>query len=321
MSPNVNLLDIVIKIRAENLIKKLVLFSTFMARSAVFDMLRQKRSPAKGQRRVVRKDQLLYCRSIYNWGVCLKIPIRQRLFNGKQESWDRITPSNSLKAHGTIFKFVKERVRPEGSFRSVNLISVIFVRPSLRRCHERSLCNKKDAPAKQRGTWRKHSQAPQKIRKQFYRLEKLCEEHGYSYEWMNGQKPHLIKNGIRIQCNTENFVPIVVPGLSSSSSSSFPSSTSMTPSRQESNRPTSSSSSSTSPTTTVLCDSETRDTNEEAQVYVHDLGHFVTVQLVDDTLAVLSLGKLCEEHGYSHEWVSGQQPRLTKKGRNYLQYG
>ena len=55
---------------------------------------------------------------------------------------------------------------------------------------------------------------------------KLCDEHGYSYEWINGQKPHLIKNGIRIICNTENFVPIVVPGLSTSSSSSFLSSTS-----------------------------------------------------------------------------------------------
>ena len=51
-------------------------------------------------------------------------------------------------------------------------------------------------------------------------LGKLCSEHGYSHEWANGQKPHLIKNGIRIQCNTENFVPIVVPGLTSSSSSS-----------------------------------------------------------------------------------------------------
>ena len=58
------------------------------------------------------------------------------------------------------------------------------------------------------------------------------------------------KNGIRIQCNTENFVPIVVPGLSTSSSSSLPSSTSMTPSRQEIDHPTSSSSSSTSPTMT-----------------------------------------------------------------------
>ena len=63
----------------------------------------------------------------------------------------------------------------------------------------------------------------------------------------NGQRPHLIKDGIRIQCNTENFVPILVPGLSTSSSSSLPSSTSMTPSRQEIDHPTSSSSSSTSP--------------------------------------------------------------------------
>ena len=58
-------------------------------------------------------------------------------------------------------------------------------------------------------------------------LGKLCDENGCSYEWINGQKPHLIKNGIRIICNTENFVPIVVPGLSSSSSGS--SSTSRTP--------------------------------------------------------------------------------------------
>ena len=39
-------------------------------------------------------------------------------------------------------------------------------------------------------------------------LGKLCDEHGYTFEWINGE------NGIRIQCNTENFVPIVVPGLS-----------------------------------------------------------------------------------------------------------
>ena len=88
-------------------------------------------------------------------------------------------------------------------------------------------------------------------------LGKLCDEHGYSYDWITSQQPHLIKNGIRIQCNTESFVPIVVLGLSASSSSSFPSSTSMTPSRQEIDRPTSSSSSSTSPTTTVSSDSET----------------------------------------------------------------
>ena len=100
-------------------------------------------------------------------------------------------------------------------------------------------------------------------------LGKLCDEHGYSYEWIKGQKPHLSKNGIRIQCNTENFVPIVVPGLSSSSSSSSHSSTSMTPSRQERNHPTSSSSSSTSPTTTVLSDSETREREDLSGIDSH----------------------------------------------------
>ena len=77
-------------------------------------------------------------------------------------------------------------------------------------------------------------------------LGKLCDENGYSYEWINGQKPHLIKDGIRIICNTENFVPIVVPGLSSSSSAS--SSTSRTPMKQESHSSSSSSSSPSSPT-------------------------------------------------------------------------
>ena len=80
-------------------------------------------------------------------------------------------------------------------------------------------------------------------------LGKLCDENGYSYEWINGQKPHLIKDGIRIICNTENFVPIVVPGLSSSSSGS--SSTSRTPLRQESHS-SSSSSSSSSPTVSEI---------------------------------------------------------------------
>ena len=70
-------------------------------------------------------------------------------------------------------------------------------------------------------------------------LGKLCDENGYSYEWINGQKPHLIKDGIRIICNTENFVPIVVPGLSSSSSGS--SSTLRTPMKQESHSSSSSS--------------------------------------------------------------------------------
>ena len=97
-------------------------------------------------------------------------------------------------------------------------------------------------------------------------LGKLCDENGYSYEWINGQKPHLIKNGIRITCNTENFVPIVVPGLSSSSSGS--SSTSRTPSKQESHCSTPSSSSSSSPTATSS-DNETREREDLSGIDSH----------------------------------------------------
>ena len=81
-------------------------------------------------------------------------------------------------------------------------------------------------------------------------LGKLCDENGYSYEWINGQNPHLIKDGIRIICNTEKFVPIVVPDLSSSSSAS--SSNSRTPSRQESHCKSSCSASSSSPTVSEI---------------------------------------------------------------------
>ena len=96
-------------------------------------------------------------------------------------------------------------------------------------------------------------------------LRKLCDENGYSYEWINGQKPHLIKNGIRIPCNTENFVAIVVPGLSSSSSGS--SSTSKTPSRQESH---SSSSSSSSPTVSEIQTRERENRIDISPVQVSD---------------------------------------------------
>ena len=109
-------------------------------------------------------------------------------------------------------------------------------------------------------------------------LGKLCDENGYSYEWINGQKPHLIKNGIRIQCNTENFVPIVVPGLSASSSSGSDQSTSRTLSRQESHCSTSSSSSSSSPTVT----SSGNDTRERENQIESDISQVTVSTKVDD---------------------------------------
>ena len=69
-----------------------------------------------------------------------------------------------------------------------------------------------------------------------------------------------------------------------------------------------------SPTTVVAATGEVQ-TNDEATVYVKELDMFVTVKLPEDTPAVLSLGKLCEDHGYSYEWTSGQQPQLIKNDR------
>ena len=65
--------------------------------------------------------------------------------------------------------------------------------------------------------------------------------------------------------------------------------------------------------TTVNTANDEVQTSEEAQVYVHDHELFVTVQILDDTPAVMSLGKFCEEHGYTYEWTSGQKSHLTKK--------
>ena len=105
-------------------------------------------------------------------------------------------------------------------------------------------------------------------------LGKLCDENGYSYEWINGQKPHLIKDGIRIICNTENFVPIVVPGLSSSSSAS--SSTSRTPLKQGSH---SSSSSSSLPSSPTVGEISVRDREDAPN---SDISPVPVSELVDD---------------------------------------
>ena len=102
-------------------------------------------------------------------------------------------------------------------------------------------------------------------------LGKLCDENGYSYEWINGQKPHLIKDGIRIICDTENFVPIVVPGLTSSSSTS--SSSFRTPVKQESH---SSSSSSSSPSSPTVGDMSVRERSNS------DISPVPVSKLVDD---------------------------------------
>ena len=55
-------------------------------------------------------------------------------------------------------------------------------------------------------------------------------------------------------------------------------------------------------------------THEEAIVYVKELDIFLIMKVLENTPAVLSLGKLCDENGYSYEWINGQKPHLIKDG-------
>ena len=59
-----------------------------------------------------------------------------------------------------------------------------------------------------------------------------------------------------------------------------------------------------SPTTVITANGEVQ-TQEEATVHVKELDIFLTMKVLDNTPAVLSLGKLCDENGYSYEWING----------------
>ena len=72
-----------------------------------------------------------------------------------------------------------------------------------------------------------------------------------------------------------------------------------------------------SPTTVMTANGEVQ-TREEAMENVRELDLFVTVMLLEETPAVLSFGKLCEDHGYTNHWTSGQKPHLTNKGRELI---
>ena len=69
-----------------------------------------------------------------------------------------------------------------------------------------------------------------------------------------------------------------------------------------------------SPTTVLTANGEVQ-TREEATVCVREMDLFVRVLLLEETPTLLSLGKLCDDHGYTCHWTSGQQPHLTKKDK------
>ena len=62
-----------------------------------------------------------------------------------------------------------------------------------------------------------------------------------------------------------------------------------------------------SPSIVITANGEVQ-THEEATIYVKELDIFLTLKVLEDTPAVLPLGKLSVEHGYPHEWINGQKP-------------
>ena len=55
-------------------------------------------------------------------------------------------------------------------------------------------------------------------------------------------------------------------------------------------------------------------THEEATVDVKELDICLSVRVLENTPAVWSLGKLCDENGCSYEWINGQKPHLIENG-------
>ena len=76
-----------------------------------------------------------------------------------------------------------------------------------------------------------------------------------------------------------------------------------------------------SPTKVLTANGEVQ-THEEATVYVKEMDIFLTTKVLENTPAALSLGKLCDENGYSYGWINGQKPHLIfKRDSDSLQHG
>ena len=156
--------------------------------------------------------------------------------------------------------------------------------------HFTKLCNENEAPAEKHGTWREMSiSSKDKSKATFY-----SPAEAWVLPAPSLKKPEegqfVIDSGTSMQMSSEKDLS---PGE-------------LYTLRRSSNA------------TTVITANEEAQTNEEAQVLVHDLDLFETVQILDDTLPVLSLGKLCEEHGCSYVWASGQKPHPTHNGNMIL---
>ena len=65
------------------------------------------------------------------------------------------------------------------------------------------------------------------------------------------------------------------------------------------------------PTTVVTAIGEVRKHQEET-VSVKEWDILLTVKILEEKAAVISLGKLCEDHGYLCDWTSGKKKNMSE---------
>ena len=147
----------------------------------------------------------------------------------------------------------------------------VVARQNSRKDHIRRPCTKKDAPAKQRGIWRNIFTSSRIRTKTTFYIPGEAKVMPAPTSKRPEEREFVVDSGASMHMLSKNEL----------------SSEEMDTGRRCKNPPV------------VLTASGEVHTHEEAQVFVQDLNQFVTVQLFEETPAVLSLGKLCNDHGYS----------------------
>ena len=257
-------------------------------------MLRQRRSPARSQRKVVRKDQLLYWRNLYNWVGCLKILLREKYIQREQGNLGSKHAVNFSKGTSNQIKILEERVHREEL-------------PPKCAPHERSPC-------------------PPKLEERSHEETLHHERCARGVAWNLANNIYNLKNADKATRYT------------SVEARAMPAPTSKRPEEREvvvdsgasmrmlSKKDLSSDELDTlrrsrNPITVVTANGEVQ-TNEEAQVCVHDPDLVVLVQLLEETPAVCRLENTAKTTDIPMSGSTVKNPRLTKEEQDiYMQNG
>ena len=180
------------------------------------------------------------------------------------------TPSSSPKAPGTKFK-IRER-KKKGPSRGI-----------IPKCepHERSPCAPKFGESSHEETWRQERcgrRVAWDLAKNIFKLKNADKTTFYSSIESEEMPAPTSKSPEEREFLVESEASMHMMSKKDSSSDEL-----VTLRRSR------------NPTVVLTANGEVH-TNEEAQVHVHDLDLFVTVQVLEETPAVQSLGKLCEDH-------------------------